>query len=447
MLTYHSVYLSDGCRQATARFSGQCHLSCDALFCCDRVGSLAILITVSEQFKLRLSHAPLVLTEATTESSMNSRDETTRSKCPHCGKICKVRLSSIGKQAECPECRNQFDLRQHTRPVSSQETERSNSPPPKPTEVLRQAAPASNPSEPPPVIDVGQINVRTKKASGASPARNVRWVILALVCTVGGYLAGRQQVKPNLGIAISDTDQGMLQESSENLIFNVVEKDSSHRPTIKNAYQTEQRPRATTDPSVKVLVGRIVGVTDGDTVTLLDDNKTQHKIRLKHIDTPESNQDFGSQAKKALSNKVFNRLARVEWTEKDRYGRTLGDIFIDDRWINKELITDGYAWHYRQYSDNQDLAAAENAARRLKVGLWSHTNPIPPWDFRRGVRAETTVDNPDSETSTTLTVYRTRSGTKYHRSGCRYLSKSKIPISLEEAKRSYGPCSVCKPPR
>ena len=62
---------------------------------------------------------------------------------------------------------------------------------------------------------------------------------------------------------------------------------------------TEQRPRATTDPSAKVLTGRIVRVTDGDTVTLLDGNKNQHKIRLKHIDTPESNQDFGSQAKKA----------------------------------------------------------------------------------------------------------------------------------------------------
>lgn len=202
------------------------------------------------------------------------------------------------------------------------------------------------------------------------------------------------------------------------------------------------------------ITGEVVGVTDGDTIVVLDADKTQHKIRLQHLDAPESNQAYGTQAKKALSDKVFGKQVTVKWDEKDRYQRTLGNIFVDDRWINKEMVVDGYAWHYKQYSKDDDISKAHVQARALKKGLWGGESPIAPWDFRRGKRPETKVTaKPTTEPIPNPTqpavglVYRTVSGKKYHLGTCRYLSKSKIAISLPVARTSLGACSVCKPPR
>ena len=189
-----------------------------------------------------------------------------------------------------------------------------------------------------------------------------------------------------------------------------------------------------------LIVGRVVGVTDGDTITVLDADHRQHKIRLEGIDAPESHQAFGTQSKNALSKKIFGKSVSVAWEEKDRYARTLGAVYLDDRWINKEMVEEGWAWHYVEYSDDEDLSSAEQTARAARVGLWVDPRPIAPWDFRH---------NPglaDAATGSTAAVYVTKTGSKYHRGGCRYLSKSKIPISLERAKQAYGPCSICKPP-
>lgn len=190
-----------------------------------------------------------------------------------------------------------------------------------------------------------------------------------------------------------------------------------------------------------LIVGRVVGVTDGDTITVLDADHRQHKIRLEGIDAPESHQAFGTQSKNALSKKIFGKSVSVAWEEKDGYGRTLGSIYLDDRWINKEMVEEGWAWHYVKYSDDEDLSNAEQSAKAARVGLWGAPRPIAPWDFRHNpALADSATDTNQS------TVYVTKTGSKYHLSGCRYLSKSKIPISLDHAKQSYGPCSICKPP-
>jgi len=202
-------------------------------------------------------------------------------------------------------------------------------------------------------------------------------------------------------------------------------------------------------------LGKVAGVAGGDTITVLDESHVQHAIRLEGIDAPESHQDFGTQAKKALSEKVFDKTVRVEWKENDKYGRILGHVFADDRWINKDMVEEGWAWHYRQYSDDEDLAEAETLARVMSAGLWEGSNPIAPWDFRHNpslasTAASTALEvSAAAESSTTeavQTVYVTYSGGKYHRDGCRYLSKSRIPISLDDAYARYAPCSVCNPP-
>lgn len=135
------------------------------------------------------------------------------------------------------------------------------------------------------------------------------------------------------------------------------------------------------DPT-KPFTGKVVKITDGDTVTVLFD-KTQYRIRLAGIDTPEKKQAFGIQAKKALGDKIFGKDVKVVWKKRDLYNRIVGDIYLDIRWINKEMIEEGWAWHYRQYSKDPILAKAEVDARNAKRGLWVDPNPIPPWEFRK----------------------------------------------------------------
>ena len=202
------------------------------------------------------------------------------------------------------------------------------------------------------------------------------------------------------------------------------------------------------------IVGEVIGVTDGDTIVVLDAQKTQHKIRLQHIDAPESDQAYGTQAKKALSDYVFGKQVTVKWDEKGRYGRTLGNVFVDDRWINKQMVVEGYAWHYKDYSKDEDISKAHSKAYSLKKGLWGGDSTIAPWNFRRGERPKvkvTTKPTVDPEPGPIKpmagTVYVTKSGTKYHLASCRSLSKSKIAISFPVARSKYGPCAVCKPPQ
>ena len=138
--------------------------------------------------------------------------------------------------------------------------------------------------------------------------------------------------------------------------------------------------------------GVVVGVADGDTITVLDHQLTQHKIRFAFIDAPEKNQPYGKQAKQRLSDLVYRQLVRVEVLEQDRYGRSVGLIWLGDKDINLALLQAGYAWHYQQYAKDQptdDFKAYEHAqkdATARQDGLWQGASPVAPWDFRRQQR-------------------------------------------------------------
>lgn len=135
------------------------------------------------------------------------------------------------------------------------------------------------------------------------------------------------------------------------------------------------------------LTGRVVRVADGDTVSILDMNKQQHKVRLYGIDTPERDQPFGIAAKKALAARVADRNVGVVIVETDNYGRTVGTIYLDEVNINASMVADGYAWWYQFYApNNPELKVSEETARDKGLGLWSEPRPIPPWDWRRGRR-------------------------------------------------------------
>lgn len=138
--------------------------------------------------------------------------------------------------------------------------------------------------------------------------------------------------------------------------------------------------------------GRVVGVSDGDTITVLDANNTQHKIRLSGIDAPEKKQPFGQRSKESLSDLVFNKPVTVDTDTQDRYGRKVGKVLVDGQDANLEQIRRGMAWHYKAYEREQPLldrraySDAENEAKAAQRGLWSDPAPMPPWEFRKARR-------------------------------------------------------------
>ena len=143
------------------------------------------------------------------------------------------------------------------------------------------------------------------------------------------------------------------------------------------------------------IVGRVVRVADGDTITVLATggtrsvaSATQHKIRLQGIDAPEKKQAFGNASRKFLSGLVANREVRVTYAKRDRYGRILGTVFVDGRDINLEMLKAGMAWHYKKYDTNPAYAKAETEARAARRGLWQEKNPTPPETFRKRGRNE-----------------------------------------------------------
>ena len=128
--------------------------------------------------------------------------------------------------------------------------------------------------------------------------------------------------------------------------------------------------------------GRVVGVSDGDTITVLHNGKGE-RVRLHGIDCPEKRQAFGNRAKQFTSNLVFAKTVTVQAVDRDRYGRTVGVVLLPDgRSLNHELVKAGLAWMYRRYTNDQSLSDLEEEARVARRGLWADPNPVSPWKWR-----------------------------------------------------------------
>ena len=134
----------------------------------------------------------------------------------------------------------------------------------------------------------------------------------------------------------------------------------------------------------EIIRGRVVGVHDGDTITLLTELNQPIKIRLSQIDAPESDQAFGQVSRQSLSNLVFNRTVRVAVDTIDAHDRVVGMVFVEGFDVSSEQIRRGMAWAYRQYLHDQSLLQLEAQARRARLGLWADRNPMPPWVYRHG---------------------------------------------------------------
>lgn len=177
--------------------------------------------------------------------------------------------------------------------------------------------------------------------------------------------------------------------------------------------------------------GKVVGVHDGDTVTIMHAGKGI-KIRLVEIDAPELNQSFGANSKQSLSDLCFSKEAKVNDQGTDKYGRTLGRINCAGIDANLEQAKRGMAWFYVQYGKDPAIKSAEEKAKADETGLWSETDPMPPWDFRHGggkakkAKAEKADDD---------FIVTTDCGTK---TTCKQMS------SCEEAKHYLNDCDVSR---
>ena len=130
------------------------------------------------------------------------------------------------------------------------------------------------------------------------------------------------------------------------------------------------------------LRGRVVAVADGDTLTILDASRQQHRIRLAEIDAPEKRQPFGQRSKQSLSDLCYGRDAAIEDGRRDRYGRTIGRVSCAGIDANAEQVRRGMAWVFDRYATDRSLYAIQDEARAARRGLWSDPAPVPPWEYR-----------------------------------------------------------------
>jgi len=189
---------------------------------------------------------------------------------------------------------------------------------------------------------------------------------------------------------------------------------------------------------------KVKRVIDGDTIKL----ENGERVRLIGIDTPETVHPskaveyYGKEAGDFTKRMVEGKRVKIEFDiqKRDKYGRLLAYVYLEDgTFLNAELLRQGYA-NISTYAPNvkyiEKFARLEREAREDSRGLWTPSNSQKVVTYSQQFSPE------DDEI-----VYITKTGKKYHKVGCRYLSKSQIPIALKDAVSAYGPCSVCNPLR
>ncbi|MFN0139882.1 MAG: thermonuclease family protein [Pyrinomonadaceae bacterium] len=206
---------------------------------------------------------------------------------------------------------------------------------------------------------------------------------------------------------------------------------------------------STTPEGTQTILGHVVGVNDGDTITVYD-GKEQHRIRLAGIDAPESDQAFGQESKRNLSSMVLNRTVTVFTHKTDQNGRPVGKVICEGTDVNLEQVKAGLAWHFKQYQNEQsqidrtNYADAEATAKAARLGLWADSKAIPPRDHRNANDANNIQSVPEGA------IIGNRNSLIYHTPGCSTYGKvspknQMIFKSVQEAEAAgYRRAKNCK---
>ena len=194
--------------------------------------------------------------------------------------------------------------------------------------------------------------------------------------------------------------------------------------------------------------GKVVGVSDGDTIKVLHNGK-QIKIRLYGVDTPEKAQAYGQKAKHFTSSLVAGRIVNIEPVTIDRYGRTVALVSVNGKLLEAELTKSGMAWVYRKYCKKEplcsDLIRLEAKARENHIGLWSDPHAQPPWDWRHNKRST----KKQQKNNISGMYHGNVKSHVFHRPECKYYNCkncTEIFTDRESAiKAGFHPCGLCKP--
>ncbi len=203
--------------------------------------------------------------------------------------------------------------------------------------------------------------------------------------------------------------------------------------------------------NAQTITGKVISVADGDTITILSNNNQQTKIRLYGIDTPEKAQAYGKKAKKFTASLTAGKQVKVKIYDIDKYGRSVGVVFVNGVNVNEQLIENGFAWQYRKYckaSFCKNWLKKEKQAQSFYFGLWKDNKPQPPWEWRktkkRGKRKQVKKQNSFNN----LGVYHgNKKSHVYHSSTCEYYFCKNCTVSFQTITQAnnagYRPHSQC----
>ena len=163
----------------------------------------------------------------------------------------------------------------------------------------------------------------------------------------------------------------------------------NHPPVWRGLFAAALLSILTTTAQAEPLAGRIVGVHDGDTLRVNHEGKSL-RVRLYGVDCPELKQPGGIEARALARRLAFGRVLLIESKGRDRYGRTIGRVFLlSGNTLSRELVKAGRCWWYKRYApDDQYLKELEAEAKADKRGLWANPDPVPPWEWRKQTRVK-----------------------------------------------------------
>lgn len=198
---------------------------------------------------------------------------------------------------------------------------------------------------------------------------------------------------------------------------------------------------------------KVIHISDGDTITVLNDTNEHIKIRLNGIDCPEKGQAYGKKSEQFTKDLVHGKMVTIQAYDQDKYGRTIGDVILEDgRNLSQELVEAGYAWWFFKYSDDEQLGILEVKAKIAKVGLWVDINPVPPWIYRHrnelatplprlGEAPATNLGTPFG-LPTTLPILGNKRSKKYHRPDCpsynQIANRNRVTFGSAQEAREAG---------
>lgn len=189
--------------------------------------------------------------------------------------------------------------------------------------------------------------------------------------------------------------------------------------------------------------GKVIKVTDGDTVTILTAEKEQVKIRLAGIDAPENSQEYGEKSRQALAAMIAGKSVAVTEEGKDRNKRVIGWIRTGETDANREMVRAGWAWHFLQYNKEAEIAKLQAEAKSARRGLWAAPNPpMAPWDYRAIKRGgKPTTPTPTTEPRTGTGKFWINSNGVRHNAHCRWYGKTKRGHYSDQAEgKGCGQC-------